>query len=58
MKNLVLKARQFLKSEEAATAVEYGVMVALVVAVCIGAVTVIGEKSNTAFTRVGGAMPS
>jgi pilus assembly protein Flp/PilA len=58
MKSLAWKVARFLQSEEAATAVEYAVMVALIAAVCIGAVTVIGQKSNAAFTRVYSAMPS
>ena len=47
----------FFKDEEGATAVEYAIMVALIAAVIIGAVTTIGTKSNTAFTNVGNKLP-
>jgi pilus assembly protein Flp/PilA len=47
----------FFKDEEGATAVEYAIMVALIAAIIIGAVTTIGTKSNTAFTTVGNQMP-
>ena len=46
------------KDDAGATMVEYGIMVALVAAVCIGAVTSIGTSVNTAFgtlvTALGG----
>ncbi len=40
-----------------ATAVEYGLMVALIAAVIIGAVTVVGERTNQAFITTGNALP-
>ena len=43
----------FFKDEEGATAVEYAIMVALIAAVIITAVTTIGQRSNQAFTNVG-----
>lgn len=42
-----------MRSEDGATAVEYGLMVALIAVVIIGAVTIIGTHLNTAFTTVG-----
>jgi pilus assembly protein Flp/PilA len=33
---------QFLRREDGATAVEYAVMVGLIIAVCIGAITLVG----------------
>jgi pilus assembly protein Flp/PilA len=44
--------RNFLKDEEGATAVEYGVLVALIIAVCIGAIYGIGTKVGESFTNV------
>ena len=41
-----------MKSEEGATAVEYGIMVALIAAVIIVAVTAIGTELKEAFTFV------
>lgn len=46
----------FFKDEEGATAVEYAIMVALIAAVVIGAVTIIGQQSETTFTTVGNAL--
>ena len=46
----------FLKDEEGATAVEYGIMVAAIAAVIVALVFVIGNKTNNAFQRVNGAM--
>ncbi|MHB1347532.1 MAG: Flp family type IVb pilin [Candidatus Humimicrobiaceae bacterium] len=43
--------------ETGATAVEYGIMVALIAAVIIGAVIIIGNKLNTTFTNVGSKLP-
>lgn len=42
--------------EEGATAVEYGVMVALIAAVIVAVVTTLGQDVNTAFTTVEGAI--
>jgi len=44
--------RRLVREEEGATMVEYGLMVALIAVVCIGAVTLIGTKLNTKFTDV------
>ena len=53
-KNLV----KFVKAEDGPTAVEYAVMLALIIVVCIGAVTTLGTKASTTFTSVGDALPS
>ena len=49
----------FFKDEEGATAVEYGIMVALIAVVIIAAVTLLGEnlsdKFNEVATKIGGA---
>ncbi|MCL4554890.1 MAG: Flp family type IVb pilin [Actinobacteria bacterium] len=44
------------KSEEGATMVEYGLMVALIAVVCIGAVTLLGQGINTTFTGILGSL--
>jgi pilus assembly protein Flp/PilA len=49
-------AIQFLKSEDGPTAVEYAVMLALIIVVCIGAITTLGGNANTTFTSVGSAI--
>jgi pilus assembly protein Flp/PilA len=42
--------------EGGATAVEYALMVALIAAVIIVAVTILGENAETQFTKVGDAV--
>jgi len=42
----------FLKDESGPTAVEYAVMLALIVVVCIAAITALGSNANNTFTRV------
>jgi pilus assembly protein Flp/PilA len=42
--------------DEGATAVEYGLMVALIAIVIIGAVTAVGTGLNGLFTQVAGAL--
>ena len=49
---------KFLKAEDGPTAVEYAVMLALIVVVCIGAITALGQNANSTFTAVGTAVGS
>lgn len=44
--------RERFTSEKGATAVEYGLLVALIAAVIIGIVATLGGQINTAFTTV------
>jgi pilus assembly protein Flp/PilA len=48
-KNVV---RRFVAEESGATMVEYAIMVALIAAICIAVIKVIGNKSNNAFSNV------
>jgi pilus assembly protein Flp/PilA len=52
MKSFAQKIQRFLKSEDGPTAVEYAVMLSLIIVVCITAVTSIGSKAKTTFTKV------
>lgn len=52
MKKLSYKIIRFLKSDDGPTAVEYAVMLSLIIVVCITAVSSIGKKSSTTFTNV------
>jgi pilus assembly protein Flp/PilA len=56
MKNLALSVRRFLVSEDGPTAVEYAVMLALIVIVCLTAITSIGSKAATTFSNVAGSL--
>ena len=44
--------KRFLKNEEGATAIEYGLIAALISVAAIGALTVVGSQLNTLFTTV------
>jgi len=46
----------FVKREDGPTAVEYAVMLALIIVVCITAVTTLGSNANKTFTSVGTAV--
>jgi pilus assembly protein Flp/PilA len=52
MKSLAMKLKRFLKSEDGPTAVEYAVMLSLIIVVCLTAVGSIGTKAKTTFTNV------
>jgi pilus assembly protein Flp/PilA len=43
---------KFLKSEDGPTAVEYAVMLALIIVVCITAITTLGTNANATFQTV------
>jgi pilus assembly protein Flp/PilA len=47
---------QFLKLEDGPTAVEYAVMLALVVVVCLAAISTLGSNTNETFSFVGSAI--
>lgn len=49
---MLRKLRSLFRDEEGATMVEYGVMVALIAAVCVAIVSTLGGKVNDAFTTV------
>lgn len=49
--------KRFLKDEEGATAVEYGLLVALIAAIIVGVVKTLGTKVNKGFTDVNNALP-
>jgi pilus assembly protein Flp/PilA len=42
----------FLKDESGPTAVEYAVMLALIIVVCIAAITALGSNANNTFSFV------
>jgi pilus assembly protein Flp/PilA len=52
MNTLALRVRDFLVSEDGPTAVEYAVMLALIVIVCLTAITAVGTKTSSTFDNV------
>lgn len=56
MKKLAGGFRSFLTDEDGATMVEYGMMVALIAAVCVAVVTLLGTDIQAKFTSVDNAI--
>lgn len=56
MKKFYTSVKKFLKSEDGPTAVEYAVMLALIIVVCLAAITTLGQNANQTFTKVGSAI--
>ena len=53
MRSLTKSVVSFLKAEDGPTAVEYAVMLALIIVVCIAAVTTLGANTNSTFSFIG-----
>jgi pilus assembly protein Flp/PilA len=53
MKKLQQWMVEFLKKEDGPTAVEYAVMLALIIVVCLAAITTIGTAASSTFSTVG-----
>jgi pilus assembly protein Flp/PilA len=58
MRKFLDSVANFLKREDGPTAVEYAVMLALIIVVCITAITALGTNANKTFTNVGNAIGS
>jgi pilus assembly protein Flp/PilA len=58
MKSLAQKVQRFLVSEDGPTAVEYAVMLALIVIVCLTAISSIGTRASTTFKNVAASLSS
>ena len=56
MRKITKMVTEFLKKEDGPTAVEYAVMLALIIVVCIAAITAIGTNANSTFSTVGSAI--
>ena len=52
MNGLASKVRRFLVSEDGPTAVEYAVMLALIIVVCLAAISLLGTNANSTFSNV------
>ena len=52
MKSLAFKVKRFLESEDGPTAVEYAVMLALIIVVCLVSIQLIGTNANATFSSV------
>ena len=52
MKKFAQKVQHFLQSEDGPTAVEYAVMLALIVIVCLTAIQTVGTNASATFDSV------
>jgi len=58
MNILASKLQHFLISEDGPTAVEYAVMLALIIIVCIGAIAAVGTNANATFNSMASKIPN
>jgi pilus assembly protein Flp/PilA len=52
MTSMCRKVVSFLKQEDGPTAVEYAVMLSLIIVVCIAAITTLGSNANQTFSYI------
>jgi len=52
MKKWLAKLREFLTKDDGPTAVEYAVMLALIIVVCIAAISTLGSNASNTFSNV------
>jgi pilus assembly protein Flp/PilA len=58
VKRFIANVREFLENEDGPTAVEYAVMLALIIVVCLAAISTIGSNASRTFSKVGSAISS
>ncbi len=52
------RIQKFMRDEEGASAVEYGVLIALIIAICVVVISVLGGRVNQAFVTTRDALPA
>ncbi|HEX3727836.1 MAG TPA: Flp family type IVb pilin [Pirellulales bacterium] len=58
MRELIKRTRRFLAAEEGPTAVEYAVMLSLVIMICIAAIRSFGANTKALFINIGSSTGS
>ena len=58
MKSLIQRVDRFIRSDDGPTAVEYAVMLALIIIVCLVAIQSLGSNANTTFTNTANSLGS
>jgi pilus assembly protein Flp/PilA len=56
MSKLIAAAKKFVKAEEGATLVEYGLLVGLIAVVAVGAIVILGTTIAGYFTNINAAL--
>ena len=52
MRQWLTKVKNFVAAEDGPTAVEYAVMLALIIVVCIAAITALGSSASNTYSNV------
>jgi pilus assembly protein Flp/PilA len=55
---MLRQVAEFLKREDGPTAVEYAVMLSLIIVICLAAIAVLGRQTSSTFTSVGNTIGS
>jgi pilus assembly protein Flp/PilA len=58
MSSFFARLRKFICSDDGPTAVEYAVMLALIIVVCMVAITAVGSATSTTFSNVAASLGS
>ena len=58
MTRMLRNVVEFLKREDGPTAVEYAVMLSLIIVVCLAAISVLGKNASGTFSSVGQSIGS
>ena len=51
MKRLLASLQEFIKAEDGPTAVEYAVMLAMIIAVCFATIAALGSSTSNSFSN-------
>jgi len=57
MSRITMLVRHFVKNDDAATMVEYGLMLALIAAICVVTITTLGQNVLAGFANTNAALP-
>jgi pilus assembly protein Flp/PilA len=58
MQRFIQRAQRFVRSDDGPTAIEYAVMLGVIIAVCLIAINAVGTKTNTVFSTAAISMGS
>ena len=58
MRSFIQGVRQFLVAEDGPTAVEYAVMLALIIIVALAAVQTVGTRTSATFNNIASKLPT
>jgi pilus assembly protein Flp/PilA len=58
MRRIVLRIQRFVDSDDGPTAVEYAVMMVLIIMVCLIAITSVGTQTSHTFSNIAGSLSS